>query len=62
MSSEQIKIYYILEIELKKLFQNFKLILISKSKYQSEFVDWIELKNFDSDWKFNSLNWENIIS
>lgn len=62
LSSEQIKIYSILELELKKLFQNFKLKLISKSKYQSEFVDWIELKNFDSDWKFNSLNWKNILS
>jgi len=61
LSDEKMKLYEKLEFLLKKYFDNFKIILISKKKYESNITKWIELKEFSDDWKYPELDWNEIL-
>jgi hypothetical protein len=52
LSDEKMKIYTNLEI---LLIYNFKIILISKKKYESNNVKWVKLHNFSNDWRFPEI-------
>ena len=52
--------YYNLEMVLNKYFEEWRLILISKNKYESENTKWFELENFSNNWKYIDVNWKNI--
>ena len=60
LNNDKIKIYQNIEIELSKYFDNYKLILISKFKYESEKIVWYPLE-FTSDWTYSNLDWETIL-
>jgi hypothetical protein len=61
LNHNQIKLYYDIEVELKKIFGVFKLILVSNLEYQSVFTQWIKLEQFESDWKYPKVKWNQII-
>ena len=63
LSTEQMNIYLEIEKELEKYFpQGFTMILISKNRYQSNNTQWIELNDFESDWRYPSINWKQIFN
>lgn len=61
LSDEQMKKYEKLELLLDKMFENYELRLISKNKYESKKIKHIELEEFSSDWKYEELDWLNIL-
>ena len=54
-------LYKKLENILKKYFQNFKILLISYEKYETDLTQWFKLENFSSGWKYNNVSWEKIL-
>ncbi len=42
------------------LFCQYKLIVISKSKPPNEKITWVELKSFDSNWKYPDIDWAGV--
>ena len=65
LETENIKdmnIYYKLEEVLDKYFKNYKIILISKKKIKSNKIIHYSLDEFSSDWKYESVNWNNIFT
>jgi|LauGreDrversion4_2_1035121.scaffolds.fasta_scaffold89077_3 hypothetical protein len=44
------------------LFGNYQLVLISRLKPSNNKIIWVKLESFDSNWKYPSLNWENIFN
>lgn len=61
LSEEKMKLYEKLEFLLKKYFDNFQIILISKHKYESNITQYIELKDFSEDWRYPELDWNKIL-
>lgn len=61
LGDNKILLYKKLEHLLKLYFDNFKIILISKNKYESLYTTWYQLPKFSDDWKYNYLNWNNIL-
>lgn len=47
---------------LDELFENYQLVIISKLKPSNNKIIWVKLESFDSNWKYPSLNWENIFN
>ena len=62
LSEKKILLYKNLENILEKYFENFKIILISKIKYQSKYTNWYELNAYSDDWKYDNLNWDKIFN
>ena len=62
LSKEKMESSYLeLEGHLKKYFgDDFKIILISKHKYESTYSKWIELDDFSEDWTYPNVKWGNI--
>lgn len=61
INSNQIKSYYRLTSILDQLFDDYKFIVISNKIIQHPKIIWIQLDNFDSDWKYENLEWESIL-
>lgn len=63
LSQKYFKEQYIKLINnLQKYFDNFKLILISKNEpFDNNKIMFYQLKEFSNDWKYNYLNWNEII-
>ena len=59
---KKILLYKNLEKILEKYFENFKIILISKTKYESKYISWYELNTYSDDWKYDNLNWDKILN
>jgi hypothetical protein len=47
---------------LSGLFGNFKLIVISNKPITHEKIHWVPLEDFDSDWTYSKLNWNQIFN
>jgi len=62
LNQNQMKIYSQIELELQKIFGEFKIILISNIEYTSKYTHWIKLNNFDSDWRYLSIDWDKLIT
>ena len=63
LTQEQTKTSYKQLEDLLKIYFNddFKLILISKYKYESSNIQWIELDDFSQNWKYPNINWKDDI-
>jgi len=49
-------------IELNKLYDNYKIILISKINPKKDNIKWYEYKDFSEEWENNHLEWKNILN
>lgn len=60
ISEQQTQLYYKVLDECLKIYfgDNFKLILISKYKYESSNIQWIKLNEFSPDWKYPNVKWK----
>ena len=61
LNKDKMLLYKKLENILKKYFQNFKILLISYEKYETDITKWFKLENFSPDWKYNNVSWEKIL-
>ena len=61
LGNNKMILYQKLEDLLKLYFNNFKIILISKNKYESQYTTWYKLPKFSEDWKYDYLDWKDII-
>lgn len=62
LSESQMKQYDMLVELLDGLFTNYKLIVIAKLKPANNKIIWVELKSFDSDWKYPDVDWDKVFS
>lgn len=47
---------------LEQMFSSYKLIVISNLKPTNKKIIWVELKSFDSDWRYPGVDWVNIFN
>ena len=62
LTETQMNQYDKLVEQLDKLFANYKLIVISKLKPTNKKITWVELKSFDSNWKYPQIPWVDVFN
>jgi hypothetical protein len=58
----QMLVYNNLVEQLDKYFTEYQLVVISKIKPSNSKIKWIELKSFDENWSYPSLDWKSIFN
>lgn len=62
LSATQMSHYDRLVQLLDQMFPTYKLIVISHSKPPNNKIIWVELKSFDSDWRYPGVDWAGIFN
>lgn len=62
LTDVQIKNYDVLVRILDKMFSSYQLIVISTKNPNNSKIKWIKLENFESDWKYPSVDWASVFN